>query len=312
MIHTKQSIVLGLAVYRWGAREQSDLLVDCLGPAIKELRDGGLVGGFRFDRFDTRGPHIAAVLTILRGCSSKVVDQLSSRLESYLAAHPSQMRTNAEEIERRHAECRGKVQFEADVCAEWAENDSFRFFEHDPQTYFLSPSLGVAAQAELWSLLDDLAFWAISRLRRQPRSAAVAWCALCDRSLRPRAEPAAYWRYHSTTLLLGLDRLLDADEHKIIANLPAMILPRNFELFSKLWPEVEGDPAPWPHLDRLMELVLRDPDRPDHGWWLLREIIHSTLKQLEVAVASQIPLILFAWQRNLPITEPSLVNDRAI
>jgi hypothetical protein len=296
---------LGLAVYRWGAKEQDDLLIDCLGPEVRRLRDQGLVSGFRFDRFDTRGPHIAAVLTLPRSLSGEVAERLSARLAEYLAAYPSVEGISTEQLERRHRECRGKLQFEADCYEGWAANDSFCVFEHDPEAYFLSPSLGVAPGSPLWTLLDDLAFWSISRLRRKPQLTAISWYVALDRSLRSAVDPAAYWRYHASTLILDLETSLRAHEPRVLAALPAMVLPRNYEMFSGLWPRLSVAPAPWPHLDRLVELALAEGQRLGRGWLLLREIIHSTIKQLSLPVAAEIPLVLFLWHRNLPVPAPA-------
>ncbi|MBV9773856.1 MAG: hypothetical protein JO040_07895, partial [Gemmatimonadetes bacterium] len=113
---------------------------------------------------------------------------------------------------------------------------------------------------------------------------------------RAGADPAEFWRHHAKTLLVHLEERLEADEAQVLATLPTVVGERNREVFTRLWDET---PA-WPPARRLVEIVLAGDGRtPGQQRALLREINHFTLAQLGQPVMHHIPLILYAWQRNL-------------
>ena len=131
--------------------------------------------------------------------------------------------------------------------------------------------------------------------------AAVRWVAAADLTLRNTGLDAGdYWRYHASTLLLPLRQRLATEEERVLADLPGWIGEANQKRFEPIFDEVAMPDEVWPPQQRLMEIASsRDESLPGGRWALLREIQHSTLKQLGLGVALHIPLILFVWNRNL-------------
>jgi hypothetical protein len=302
---------LGIAVYAWGWDDQDRLLAECLGPLARELRQAGLAERFWCDRYDARGPHLFCLLSVPAAVREEVAGRVSSRLDRHLARHPSTTALAAGELETRHRECRGRVQCEADAYPGFAANNSYHLFVHAPRGYPLALGHGLAEEGELWRMLTDSTLWSIEQLGRQPRTAAAGWLAAVDRELRapaaaPSAEPAssrsaaAYWRYHATTLILGLAERLESEEERVLASLPGAVGERNRDAFARLWAAADG-PAPngSPEPRRLVALLRRANLAESRRFAIQREIDHFTLKQLGLPVALHVPLVLFAWQRNL-------------
>ena len=301
---------LGLTVYFWGAREQNRLLTELLGPAVAAFERDGSVARFWFDRFDTRGPHLFAILTLSdrpADGGAEVRRRLATQLEEYLQRRPSMAELSQEEIETRHRECRGKTQCEADGYPGLAANNSYCLFEHPAGEYPFGLSRGLpdAENRELWRLLDEQTFWAIDRLADCAATAAVGpavrWAAALDVALRALgADAAAYWRYHATTLLLPLAERLASEELEVLASLPGAVGEKNTQVFSRGGEEVEGGAEVRQPSRRVVELALADTGQPSgRRWRLQREITHVVWKQLGMPVALHVPLVLFAWHRNL-------------
>lgn len=290
---------LALNVYFWGDSEVDRLLADCLGAAARELGDDGLLHRFWFTVFDARGPHVIAVLTALDDAVAHVQQRLGARLDRYLAEHPSTVALTAEELERRHSGCRGKQLSAIDAEPGFAPNNSYRIVAHPADGYPFNRSTGVATQDELWEIVQEVVFWAIDQRRaRTATAAAVRWIGWIDRMLaRAGADPAEFWRHHATTLLVHLDERLHEDEAAVLAAIAA-VGERNRAVFERLW-----DDGPRPSAcERLVEIVLADDGRTaEQKRRLLRDINHCTLAQLGQPVARHIPLVLYAWQRNLEL-----------
>ena len=314
---------LGMAVYAWGWDDQDRLLAECLGPLARELRQAGLAERFWCDRYDARGPHLFCLLSVPAAAREEVAGRVSSRLDRHLARHPSTTALAAGELETRHRECRGRVQCEADAYPGFAANNSYHLFVHAPRGYPLALGHGLAEEGELWRLLTDSTLWAIEQLGRQPRTAAAGWVAAVDRELcaaavapsparsrSPALSPspeaassssaAAYWRYHATTLILGLAERLETEEEQVLGSLPGAVGERNRDAFARLWAAADGpEPRGWPELRRLVALLRRADLAEARRFAIQREIDHFTLKQLGLPVALHVPLVLFAWQRHL-------------
>lgn len=289
---------LALHVYFWGDPETSRLLTDCLGPAARELRDEGLLERFWFTVFDTRGPHVVAVLSTPEGGADRVRSRMAAHLDRYLAEHPSTAPLTAEEMERRHEQCRGKRLSVIDAEPGFAPNNSYQMAEHPADGYPFWLGAEVAAQDALWGTVQDVAFWAIEQRRARASTAgAVRWIAAVDRALlRAGEDPAECWRHHAQTLLVHLKDRLEADEAQVLATLPTVVGERNRAVFGRLWDEPPRDSL----ADGLVEIALADDGRtPAQKRMLLRDLNHCTLAQLGQPVLHHVPLILYAWQRNL-------------
>jgi hypothetical protein len=297
---------IGCNIYFWGWAEQSRLLVECLGPLAAGLRDEGLARGVWFDRFDARGPHLFALVTAASpAAGGEVARRLSGRLGEYLAARPSAAPMTPEEVAALHAQTRGKALCAADTQPGLAGNNSCVLFEHPPGGYpfpILAAGRSPEEEDEIWGLLSDLAAWGIARLAASPAAipmgVAALWLAGLDRELRRLGVAEGYWRYHATTLLLGLEERLADDERSAIASLPAAVGLKNFETFSRVWRDAEPRPPAWAPLPRLAGLLLAGGEATAvRRFAALREAVHCFLKQLGVPVSMHIPLVLFAWHQ---------------
>jgi hypothetical protein len=289
---------IGCNVYFWGAAEQNRILVECLGPSAASFRREGLARGFWFDRFDARGPHLFVLIMAAPGAGDEVSRRLSSRLDEYLAERPSATTLSSEQVSLLHAQTRGKALCPEDTRPGIAGNNSYVLFEQPATGY---PFYLLGAEDELWELLDDLTSWGIERLAAPspPLGAAVRWVAALDRELRRLGVAGDYWRYHATTLLLGLEQRLAAGEREAIDSLPAAVGPKNLETFARIWREAERQPPPWPHIPRLAELLVAARGRvSSRPFAPLRETVHCFLKQLGVMVSVHIPIVLFAWHQS--------------
>lgn len=292
---------LGLVVYAWGARNQDRLITDCLGLAVRELIQDGLADRFWFDRFDARGPHVLFLLCLADENFEAARRRLTDRVSLYLAAHPSEEDLTPEDLAACHAGCRGKVQCEVDALPGSGANNSFVLFEHGPRDYPFWLSAGAPEEERIWSLLSDLSFWAIEQMAarpgRVPFEAAVRWSAELNRALREAGlDPAAYWRYHATTLILGLEERLKTEEAEVLASLPGSIGEKNLSAFGRIWSE---SVSVWPLLPELVSRVFAGDGRIERKQALLREAVHGLLKQLSLPVRLHIPVILFGWQQNV-------------
>jgi len=285
---------LGANVYLWDRPEQNRFLTRCLQPALRELRREGRVQRFWFDRFDARGPHLFLLFAVLPGSFSPLRDELADRWTVYLRESPAAPGPAPDEIAERHRQTRGGKLCAADALPGLAENHSFLLFEQSAEGYPFGRISGQAAMEDLWWLLDALSLWALEEVERRaggvPTAAAVRWMAALDRALRARGAADEYWRYHAATLLPGLGESRDGRE---IERLGQRIGAESLRLFSRLW---EGEPAEarWPDCSRLVDLAFGDRrERPCFP--ALRQIVHSTWKQLGLRTSQEIPLVLFAW-----------------
>ncbi|MBV9110681.1 MAG: hypothetical protein JO306_14820 [Gemmatimonadetes bacterium] len=289
---------LALHVYRWGDGPQRRLLVECLGPAARELAADGLLRRFWFTPFDTRGPHVFALFTPPAGKRDELRARVDERLRAYLAAHPSGLVLSPEELERRHVECRGKQLSTIDTEPGIAPNDSWCWAGHGEGGYPFALGAGLADPDAFWGHVQSQVFESIEHLRGGTGTAAgVRWIAAVDASLAAAGEdPAEYWRYHASTLLMNLQAGLEAAESRVLAGLEDAVSARNRAVFERLW----EDGGASPHAGPLVRAAVSA--RPAEGrsrWALLREVNHFTLAQLGQPVMHQVPLVLYAWHRAL-------------
>ena len=299
---------LGLNVYFWGFREQDRLLVECLGPLAERLRGQGRLDWLWFDRFDARGPHVFALFTVPQAEAEGAARQIRESVAEYLGRFPSLKSPAREDLEKWHAECRGKAQSPADREPEIADNNTWLLFEQDPHDYPLWLPRGLPDPAALWEVVDALAQWSIEQLARSqgttPIGPAARWAAELDRALRTSGVGAEFWRHHATTLLLPLKERLETDEAEVLSTLPAWIGEKNQAAFSRVWEKVaDGAPDITPGANRIAEIAVSLPGEARSR--LLRETAHWVFKQLGLPVLLHIPLVLFAWSRNLDPAQTS-------
>lgn len=300
-------IHLGLTIYVWGLEPQNRLLVDGLGPLVSELEADDRVARFWFDRYDARGMHLFVVLTVPESQEEAVRRIVAERLDDFLREHPSTVEMSRRELQKRHEECRGRLQCEADGYPGLAENNTWEMFRHPPDgmPFRLADSLEAPLREELWDLLDELSLESIERLSSTPKrrttAPGVAWIAGVDAALREQGiDPEGYWRFHASTLLLNLEQRLQEDEATILASLPRLIGEQNLETLGTFWERVSDSRAIWPSLPRLTALAHEAArNRSDRPWLPLRAIDHAVLKQLGLLVPLHMPIVLYAWHRSL-------------
>jgi hypothetical protein len=298
---------LGANIYCWSQTEQNLLLVECIEPAVRELREGVGSTRFWFDRFDARGPHIVILLTLPTGALAEAKDRLQARIDAFLVAHPPSGMVRMVEAEKRHVSCRGAYLSQLDRGSDLAPEGSFAFFEHsaDGYPYLLTQGLPPKVECRVWGLIDELSLWTIHQFTANPAGAplrtAVLWLAAFDQFLnRLHPHPEDYWRFHASTLLFGLPKKLAEDERQVLTSLPTAIGERNAKSFDALWREMESQGPCWPGLEELLKCALTGSEtKADSSWRLPREIVHWTLKHLCLYVGSEIPLVLYAWHRSM-------------
>jgi hypothetical protein len=298
---------LGVNVYCWGQTEQNLLLVHCLAPFARELMSSLGSSCLWFDRFDARGPHIVAIFTVPTDAALEVETGLRRHLDAFLIDHPPSGAVNMKEAAQRHASCRGAYLSQLDRGSDLAPEGSYAFFRHSDDQYPFTLSTGMPLEVErrIWELLDDLSLWTIRQLAANPSAApvrtAVLWLALFDQALnRLHPHPEDFWRFHASTLLFGLPRKLEENERQVIESLPAAVGKKNLQTFEEIWRDMERQSPCWPSIDHLLQCILTEAETTaDSPWRLPREIVHWTLKHLCLYVASEIPLVLYAWHRNL-------------
>lgn len=304
---------LAINVYCWGDESQKRLLVDCLEPAARAVLRERLARRFWYTLFDARGPHVFALFSAQDGRAAELEARLCAELDTYLEESPSAEPLAREEVERRHLECRGKQLCAVDAEDGLARNNSYRMCRQPPDGYPFWTGGGTPREDELWDACGELAFWAMDQLRANSRAAPVWWTAALQRALSRRvANAAEYWRYHATTLLLGLEAMLEADEEAALAALSGAVGEQNQAVFRQVREAVESRSGAWPLLDRVVELAsARSGSTPGERWGLLREVNHNVLAQLQQPVRTRIPLVLCAWQRARAGSGPAAPTLRA-
>jgi hypothetical protein len=296
-------IRLGVNVYCWEEARQNRLLAECLAPAVFELQEEIGPVLFWFDRFDARGPHVFAVLSLADEACRLAESALASRLRTFFASHPSGGTVPLEQVQRRHEASRHLALCELDRAPGIEPEDACRFFLQPPDAFpfHLVRQRPEEDQQKIWEIAHQLSLWSTQQIavhpERRPLRAAVSWLAAFFWLLlrtHPRAE--AYWRYHAASLLRSLPQRLESDEQGVLDALPGAIGERNIQAFSSVWSQMQTSEPPWPAMSELVHRLC-SPDLHGDSWRPPREIVHSLLKQLCVPVAHEIPLILYAWHR---------------
>lgn len=288
-----------LDVYHWGAASQDRLLGECLGPAVRALREEGVVRRFWFHRFNARGPHLFVLIGMPPGRAEEALRRLGGALEAYLAAHPSPVALSPPELEALHAQCRGRSLSATDREPGFGANNSLRVAPHPAGAYLLRETAALGdGEDEAWDLMTELALWTTGEVRAgRGEAGAVAWIAAVDAALRRAGAPAeAHWRFYVTTLLHGLEERLEHAETEITRRLWEGLGPENRALFAAAWRRAADGAPVWPGVDRLAALLDGGEGRPaPERWRLLRETNHAVLAQLGMEVPLRVPLAIYAW-----------------
>ena len=293
---------LGINIYYWGTSEQRHLLLEGVRPWAVEAREKGLAESFWHCRFDARGPHIFALFKTSATARDRLQELLSQRLSTFLERSPSRAILAADELERRHAECRGKALCRVDGADGIAANNTFVLFDHEADGYPLWLDRGMAQAGAFWRQLDALSFWTLARLEQGEASAAsVRWLAAVGGGLSRRGLPAAeYWRLHATTLIPSLAGRWETEPDALLASLAGAVSERNRLNFARIWDRAGAAAGEGFDIDPLIEAVTADDGRTlEQRFRVLREVNHTTLAQLEQPVALHIPMVLYAWQQSL-------------
>ena len=305
---------LGANVYLWDRDLQNRFLARYLRPAMTELRDRFTDFRFWFDRYDIRGPHIW-LLTFPPPSTRDATRSLLIRcFDDFLRHEAMGSPTDTKAIEARHAACRGRPLCSIDRQPGLAEERTYSFFDHGPDGYPFHLTRHAEDEEKLWHSLDELATWTLDRVAAgKPLATALAWLSNLDAivvKVEGSAEP--FWRYFASTLLLDLPERLATDEAAALAALPGALGEGNRRRFQPIWSRAHQAPPPFSPLPRLVETTLNWTPPPElSSWTLLREVAHSTLKQLAVHGAFEIPMILFAWSQSLSSIFPATPSRSA-
>lgn len=292
----------GANIYCWGNAEQTRLLLNGVKPWTVRARQQGWASRFWYSRFDARGPHVFLLWGTTPESLPALRSSLQREIEAFLRQCPSTEVLSAEQIERRHRECRGNTMSVADREPGLASNNSFVLFTHDPGDYPLHLSTGMADAPQFWKRIDDLSCWVLEQLQDDTAITAVRWVAAVDRSLaRTPVSAESYWRFHASTLVLPLRERLQTNEAEVLKSLPRIISPDNQRLFANLWNQsINGNSLGF-DVEGLVRLILCDQTRPlDSRFQTLRAVIHTVIMgQLGLWTKFEIPIILYAWNRNV-------------
>jgi hypothetical protein len=296
-----QAVYFGANIYFWGSAEQDRLLVQGVRTWARETRQRGLARGLWYFRFDTRGPHVFLLFTSSAEKEPELRQYLETRISDFLRTQPSREFLGAEEIEKRHTECRGKVFNAGDFEPGFPGNNSFLTFSHGGDQYPFHLFERLHQSNDLWRRLNQVALWAIDHLEGDATAAAIDWIAAVDEALRAGGFPGeAYWRFHASTLLLRLQERLAANETEVLELVPRLVSDTNRTIFSQAWEKAANGSKLEIDAAGLVSLIMSDSCPLEHRLRVLREVNHSVLAQLGQWVKFHIPLVVYAWSRNLP------------
>jgi hypothetical protein len=290
---------IGFNIYYWGQKEQQHLLKNGLALWADEASRRGLLQRLWYCPFDARSPHVFAIFAAPHARRDALKSFLEDRIRKFIDRTPSRVDLPEQEVSERHRRCRGVTMNCADREPGPALNNSFTIFEHGPADYPFWLNKRVGNAAELWEHLHLVSSWCLQRAGGDVSRAAIQWLAAVDRSLARHQVPRVdYWRYHAGSLLLGLEESLKKQQTFAGEFLQRAVSEKNRQVFSTTWNESDNDPPL--DVDALIRLVFSQPDStPDQKFAVLRSINHFTLLQLGQIVLHEIPIVLYAWQRNL-------------
>ncbi len=297
---------LGTNIYCSDA-EQRRLLLHGLRPWTLSARQNGLMDFFTYRRFDARGPHVCA---IFRGPTG-LREFLEAHVREFLRdCPPGNMK--AEEVRRRHRQCRGRSLCAVDQESSFADNNSFVFFDPTPQDYPLSFVEGTTDAQEFRRCLDVLTAWSLERIENGAgNSAAVHWLAALNQSFtRYGVDSRAYWHFHSQKLLPILEQRA-ADLEAARYWLQLAVSEENRRLFSPIWDRTMAETdSRLAEADGVVHAVVGDDSRTvEERFRILHEVSDLVLHQLYLPTSIQTVMVLYAWERSLLNIDDSEPNS---
>ncbi|HET6935882.1 MAG TPA: hypothetical protein VFI72_13650 [Candidatus Angelobacter sp.] len=296
-----QSVYFGANLYYWGSAEQDSLLARGVRTWEREAKQRELAQGLWYLRFDTRGPHVFLLFTTTREKESELQTFLETQIANFLCKEPSRHVLGQEEIEKRHRDCRGKLFNAGDFEPGFAANNSVVTFRHGADQYPFQLFQRLNQSDDLWRRVNEIALWAIDHLGAGATTAAIEWIAAVDEALRSGGFPGeAYWRFHASTLLLPLQARLAANEAEVLEMVPRLVSDNNRNVFSQVWERAANGDKVNVDVAGLVSLIMSDSCPLEDRLRILREVNHTVLAQLGQWVKFHIPLVVYAWSRNLP------------
>jgi hypothetical protein len=298
----RSTVLVGVNIYYWGETEQNRLLCEALPGWSRLARHLDAGSRMWYCRFDARSPHIFALFSTSEAQEPALRTLLDDRVRTFLAEFPSACNLSASALEERHRACRGKALSPIDRLDGLADNNSFVLFRHDSCGYPFHRMAGTVERHQLSRWLSRLSCWSIGALKESSTLAAARWLAAVDHAIANTiaAQPGlaeSYWRYHAGTLVVNHEGAADADQ--LVPLLPKLVSGRNREKLSAIWDDPRVPERAGLDFGGLMRFVF-DGRRPvPRSFELLRELNHTVLGQLGVWLTVQLPIILYAWQRNL-------------
>jgi hypothetical protein len=289
---------LGIKIYHRALHTPTRVLTQALLPLVDGWRQDNPSIRFWYTFYDSRGPHIFALLSVPNALTEVVRARIDERLSRHLLEKPLATAVSEEEVKKRHQACRGNILCPIDREPGLARPNSFALFEQPSSGYPFSVLGDPAGNDDLWRQCDRLCTWTLKQLSRgRGTGAAIRWIAAVDRALHNAALDAkAYWRREVEALLPGLAEQPGWDTRALTPFTDALG-SANHRLFSSLW-----DQEPSPEMPDPLTLIGLLPSGAEFDLDLrfgpLREINHLALLQLGQAVRAHIPLVLYAYARN--------------
>jgi hypothetical protein len=292
---------VGANIYCWGAAEQDRLLQDGVRSWVTEATTQRLADRFWYCRYDARGPHLFLQFATSAQRLEALSQFLKLKIGNYLAHSSNSVELTREELEKRHHACRGRTMSIADREQGLAENNSFVLFPHAANAYPWSLADGISENESFFQYLSDLSIWAIEQIDGSSMETSIRWLAAVDRALlRCCPEPQAYWHYHAATLLAPEEQNWRSWAARIEPRIPSTLSENNRRIFSSIWNGYALETALTFDVMGLVSLIF---ERGDAGFErrlrLLREINHSLLGQLGLLCKFEIPMVMYAWMRNI-------------
>jgi hypothetical protein len=314
-----QTVALGFNVYLWGEESQNRFLSECIAPAVGSLCRDGVLERFWYDRMGTRGPHLFILIAVQSSLAPRFDGQLRSLITGYLEERPSTETLTTDEVLHIHEDMSGKVFCRPDMLEMLAENNTFLAFKQAEEEYPFGLIDDATYGCELWQSITNLYLWSLRCLQNCSAAAlskiastfALLFNEVC---FQDDAIAVDYWKYHSETLLLGLDRA-PLDDETLAHVLPRLIGSKNLS-WLKSFGEMSNDrqasilnltSEAGESLQTMKRYISMASEQysqplPRAAKIVIREILHTFLKQLGLNVPQHIPIVLFLWLMNFEAT----------